>query len=142
MGEFSYSQPDDLSGYGDYSAGYGQAEYPEPGSPAAPPGPGGYGTDDFSAGYGSTDAAFGTEYDYQAGGYQEELASLIPQDVPLLGAILIEQGVLTPEALHEAMAKQHESGSSLAQILLDAGWAAPDQLVQALQIRATYGAAA
>lgn len=141
MGEFSYTQPDDLSGYGDYSAGYGQAEYPEPGMPAAPPG-GGYGSDDFSAGYGSADPAFTTEYDYQPGGYQQELASLIPQDVPLLGAILIEQGVLTPEALQEAMAKQHETGSSLAQILLEAGWAAPDQLVQALQIRATYGAAA
>lgn len=140
MGEFSYTQPDDFSqGYGDFSGGYGQQEYPQPGFP--PQGDAaGYGQDNFAAGYEGQNDAFG--YEYQEGGYQQEMAALIPQDVPLLGAILQEQGVLTPEMLQQAIAQQHETGSSLAQVLLDQGWAAPDQLVQALQIRASYGAAA
>lgn len=129
MGEFSYTQPDDFSGYGDFSQGYGQ---PEPGAGDLA----GYGQEAFSTGYESE------SYAYQEGGYQQELAALIPQDLPLLGAILLEQGVLSQETLQAAIAKQHETGFSLAQVLLDQGWAAPDQLVQALQIRASYGAAA
>lgn len=133
MGEFSYTQPDDFSGYGDFSQGYGQ-----PGTPAGEGA--GHGQEDYATGYEQPNESFG--YEYQEGGYQQELAALIPQGVPLLGAILLEQGVLSPEVMQQAIAKQHETGLSLAQILLDHGWAAPDQLVQALQVRASYGAAA
>lgn len=72
-------------------------------------------------------------------GYQQEAQALVPENTPMLGAILLEQGVLTQEALDAAIARQGERGESLAQVLLDGGLVAPDQLVTALQIRAAYG---
>jgi hypothetical protein len=109
MGEFSYAQPDFQAGYSeDFSFGYAE----QPGFEENPGPP--------------------------VAGYQEELAALIPQDIPLLAAILLEKGVLTNETLQAALAKQAETGDSLAQVLLEGGWAAPDQLVEALQMRASY----
>ena len=109
MGEFSYTQPDFQAGYG-YDDGF-QA------NPSTDP-----------------NAAQG----YQMAGYQAELAALIPTDMPLLAAILLEKGVLTQETVQAALRRQAEWGDSLAQVLLDGGWAAPDQLVEALQSRAAY----
>lgn len=71
-------------------------------------------------------------------GYEQEVASLVPEGIPMLAAVLHEKGVLTDETLHLALARQAETGDSLAQVLLEGGWAAPDQLVEALQIRASY----
>jgi hypothetical protein len=98
MGEFSYTQADDLSGeYADFNGGY----------------------DSF-------------------GGYQDEVAALVPENVPMLAAILMEQGVIDHAGVNLALARQAESGDTLVQVLLDAGLAAPDQLVMALQTRANY----
>jgi hypothetical protein len=103
-----------------------------------------YGQSDFTAGYGfegqgfEENPGYGTDGGYQMAGYQQELAALIPQDIPLLAAILQEKGVLSPETVAQALTKQAETGDSLAQVLLDGGWAAPDQLVEALQTRASY----
>lgn len=101
-----------------------------------------YGQSDFTAGYGfegqGDTPGYGTDGGYQMAGYQQELAALIPQDIPLLAAILQEKGVLGPEVVAQALAKQAETGDSLAQVLLENGWAAPDQLVEALQTRASY----
>jgi hypothetical protein len=102
-----------------------------------------YGQSDFQ-GYGYENTGFdpnqgyGAEPGYQMAGYQQELAALIPQDIPLLAAILMEKGVLTQETVAAALAKQAETGDSLAQTLMEGGWAAPDQLVEALQTRASY----
>jgi hypothetical protein len=110
MGEFSYGQPDYQAGYG-YESGF-----------------------DPNQGYAAGPADTG----YQMAGYQSELQALIPQDMPLLAAILLEKGVLSPETAQAALERQAETGDSLAQVLLDGGWAAPDQLVEALQTRASY----
>jgi hypothetical protein len=109
MGEFSYGQSDFQSGYG-FEGEAGQA-------PAA---------------------TYGTEPGYQMAGYQQELAALIPQDIPLLAAILMEKGVLDSNSVAQALERQAVTGDSLAQTLLDGAWAAPDQLVEALQTRASY----
>lgn len=98
--------------------------------------PDGLGYEDFSAGYGLEP---GQDPGQAFAGYQEEVQALVPEGVPLLGAILMEQGVLDEASLHAAMAKQAETGHSLAQVLLDENLAAPDQLVAALQLRASYG---
>lgn len=98
--------------------------------------PDGLGYDDFSAGYGLEP---GLDPGQGPSGYQDEVQALVPDGVPLLGAILLEQGVLDQPALQAAMAKQAETGFSLAQVLLDESLAAPDQLVSALQLRASYG---
>ena len=90
---------------------------------------------DFAAGYTGGDPnqqAFGYE------SYQQEVQALIPEGVPMLAAILMEQGVLPVDAMGAILAKQHETGDTLAQILLDDGYAAADQLVTALQQRAAY----
>jgi hypothetical protein len=50
----------------------------------------------------------------------------------------MEQGVLPAESIQAILARQQESGDTLAQILLDDGYAASDQLVTALQQRAAY----
>ena len=113
MGEFSYAQPDFEQGYG-YDAGFN----PNQGYEANP--------------------GYAPDQGYQMAGYQSELQALIPQDMPLLAAILLEKGVLSPETAQAALEKQAETGDSLAQVLLDGGWAAPDQLVEALQTRASY----
>jgi len=113
MGEFSYAEPDFQAGYG-YDAGF-----------------------DPNQGY-AADPAGASNQGYQMAGYQAELAALIPQDMPLLAAILLEKGVLSAETAQAAVARQAETGDSLAQVLLDGGWAAPDQLVEALQSRAAY----
>jgi hypothetical protein len=98
MGEFSYTQADDLSGgYADYNSGY----------------------DSF-------------------GGYQDEVSALVPENVPMLAAILLEHGVIDNDGVNTALSRQAESGDTLVQVLLDAGLAAPDQLVMALQTRANY----
>ena len=110
MGEFSYAPSD-------FQSGYGFEESPAGFDPAA---------------------SYGTEGGYQMAGYQQELAALIPQDMPLLAAILLEKGVLSQETAAEALERQAMTGDSLAQTLLDGGWAAPDQLVEALQTRASY----
>lgn len=95
-----------------------------------------YGHDvDFAAGYS------GDEPNQQAFGYeslQQEVQSLVPEGVPMLAAILMEQGVLPAESINAILVRQQESGDTLAQILLDDGYAAPDQLVTALQQRAAY----
>jgi hypothetical protein len=109
MGEFSYAQPD-------YQSGYGYEAAPAGGAPAP------------SGDYGA----------HGAYGYQDEVQSLVPEGVPMLGAILMEMRVLSPETLQQAMRKQAETGDSFAQVVLDGGWAAPDQLLQALQQRAAY----
>ncbi|MFN3431075.1 MAG: hypothetical protein ACK46X_14115 [Candidatus Sericytochromatia bacterium] len=113
MGEFSYAQPDFGQGYG-YDAGF-----------------------DPNQGY-ETNPGYAPDQGYQMAGYQAELAALIPQDMPLLAAILLEKGVLAQDTAQAALARQAESGDSLAQVLLEGGWAAPDQLVEALQTRASY----
>lgn len=90
---------------------------------------------DFSAGYDSPDPngqAFGYE------GYQQEVQSLIPEGVPMVAAILMEKHILSIEQINAILAKQSETGDTLVQILLDDGYAAPDQLVDALQTRAHY----
>ena len=94
-----------------------------------------YAQPDFQEGYGD----FSGYGEPTPGGYQAEVQALIPQDVPLLGAVLLEKGVLSDATLNAALARQAETGDSLAQVLLEGGWAAPDQLVEALQIRAAYG---
>lgn len=95
-----------------------------------------YGQDfDFSAGYDSPDPngqAFGYE------GYQQEVQSLVPEGVPMVAAILMEKGVIGPEQINAILHRQAETGDTLVQILLDDGYAAPDQLVDALQTRAHY----
>lgn len=110
MGEFSYGQPDLQAGYG-YDSGFDPNQGYAPGVP---------------------------DQGYQMAGYQAELQALIPQDMPLLAAILLEKGVLSPETVQAALALQAESGDSLAHVLLEGGFAAPDQLVEALQTRASY----
>ncbi len=95
-----------------------------------------YGQDfDFSAGY---EAADPNQQAFGYGGYQQEVQSLVPEGVPMLAAILMEQGVLPPESIQAILVRQQESGDTLAQILLDDGYAAADQLVTALQQRAAY----
>ena len=89
----------------------------------------------FSAGYDSPDPnsqAFGYE------GYQQEVQSLIPEGVPMVAAILMEKGTLSIEQINAILARQAETGDTLVQILLDDGYAAPDQLLEALQTRAHY----
>ncbi|MEB3284600.1 MAG: hypothetical protein VKN33_04875 [Candidatus Sericytochromatia bacterium] len=72
------------------------------------------------------------------GGYQEEARSLVPDGVPMLGAILLEMGVLDQGRLNSALERQLETGDSLAQVLMELDYAAPDQLLNALQTRANY----
>lgn len=109
MGEFSYTQA------GGANEAYGQESF------------------DFSSGYQTFDPGYGS-----AGGYQDEVAALIPENVPMLAAILMEQGVLSHEGLNRALQRQAETGDTLTQVLLDEGLAAPDQLMTALQTRAHY----
>ena len=102
-----------------------------------------YAQPDFEQGYGyepgfDPNQGYGAGEGYQMAGYQAELQALIPQDMPLLAAVLLEKGVLSPETAQAALARQAETGDSLAHVLLDGGWAAPDQLVEALQMRASY----
>ena len=92
---------------------------------------------DFNTGYGF-EAGFDSNPAGPVAGYQQELEALIPQGIPLLAAVLLEMGVIDQASLDAALGKQAETGDSLAQILLDEGFAAPDQLVQALQTRALY----
>ncbi|MDB5098947.1 MAG: hypothetical protein JWM80_3368 [Cyanobacteria bacterium RYN_339] len=80
---------------------------------------------------------FNASYD-SFGSYQDEVAALVPENVPMLAAILMEQGVIDNAGVNTALARQAESGDTLVQVLLDAGLAAPDQLVMALQTRANY----
>jgi hypothetical protein len=90
---------------------------------------------DFSAGYDGNDPngqAFGYE------GYQQEVQSLVPDGVPMVAAILMEKGLLSMDQVNAILARQSETGDTLVQILLDDGYAAPDQLVDALQNRAAY----
>jgi hypothetical protein len=95
-----------------------------------------YGQDlDFSAGYEGGDPS---QQAFGYAGYQQEAQSLVPDGVPMLAAILMEQGVLPAESIQAILARQQESGDTLAQILLDDGYAASDQLVTALQQRAAY----
>jgi hypothetical protein len=110
MGEFSYTQANSSN------EAYGQESF------------------DFSSGYeaDNTGIAAGPV------SYQDEVAALVPENVPMLAAILMEQGVIDNAGLHTALARQSETGDSLTQVLLDAGLAAPDQLVMALQTRAHY----
>jgi hypothetical protein len=77
------------------------------------------------------------EFSY-GGGYQNEVAALVPEGIPMLAAILMEMGVLSQEQAFSAVERQSQTGDSLAQILLELGYAAPDQLLNALQTRASY----
>ena len=110
MGDFSYTQA------GSSSEAYGQESF------------------DFSAGYETATPGISAG----PGGFQDEVAALIPENVPMLAAILMEQGVIDNTGLHTALERQAQTGDSLTQVLLDAGLAAPDQLVMALQTRAHY----
>lgn len=106
----------------------GEFSYAQP-DPAQ--GYGGYGGYDPNQGYGTYDPGYSS--------FQDEVQALVPEGTPMLAAVLLEMGVLTQESLSAALAKQQETGDSLAQVLLDGGWAAPDQLAVALQTRAAYG---
>lgn len=82
---------------------------------------------------------FSYQADFGAGyGYQAEVASLVPEGVPMLAAILMEKGVLSQEGLQAMQARQQQTGDSVAQALLDLELVAPDQLLEALQTRAYY----
>lgn len=76
--------------------------------------------------------------DFSYGGYQNEVRALVPEGVPMLAAILMEMGVLDATHVQAALERQAETGDSLAQILMELGYAAPDQLLNALQTRASY----
>jgi hypothetical protein len=90
---------------------------------------------DFAAGYQESEAS-----DFHSGyGFQAEAAGLVGEEVPMLGAILKEQGLLDDEKLAAALTNQLASGVTFAQVVLDLGFVAPDQLLQALQLRARYG---
>ncbi len=120
MGEFSYTPSEYTSeAYGEESFSTGYQSY-EPGY-------------DPNQGQGYGEAPLPA-----AGGYQDEIRALIPENVPMLGAILMEQGVVSHDALMVALDRQAETGDSLVQVLLDEGLAAPDQLVMALQTRGHY----
>jgi len=101
---------------------------------------------DYSYSQGNQDAFGHESYDYSGGGYdggfgggyQDEVAALVPEGTPMLAAILMEQRVFDAEGLHRALARQMETGDSLCQVLMDEGLAAPDQLLNALQSRAHY----
>lgn len=110
MGEFSYTQA------GASGEVYGQESF------------------DFSSGYQTFDSGHGAA----TGGYQDEVAALIPDNIPMLAAILLEQGVIDHAGLDSVLSHQAETGDTLTQVLLDTGLAAPDQLVMALQTRAHY----
>lgn len=82
---------------------------------------------------------FSYQADFGAGyGYQAEVASLVPEGVPMLAAILMEKGVLTQEGLQALLDRQHQTGDTVAQVLLELELVAPDQLLDALQTRAYY----
>jgi hypothetical protein len=81
----------------------------------------------------SYQADFGSGY-----GFKSEVAALVPEGVPMLAAILMEKGVLSPEGLQAVLNRQAETGDSVAQALMELGLAAPDQLLDALQTRAYY----
>lgn len=88
-------------------------------------------------GYGYGDQQAGGDFGY-GGGYQDEIRSLVPENVPMIAAILMEKGILSSEGLNVALAKQEETGDTLVQVLIDEGLAAPVELVEALQTRANY----
>ena len=50
----------------------------------------------------------------------------------LLGALLLEVGLLTSGQLEQALARQQETGLKLGQVLVDLGWITEDQLVEML----------
>ena len=133
MGEFNFNQ-----GYTeDFSFGYGYESRPVA-APAPPQAADnfGYAPD---AGYAPDDGA--QAFDGGAmGGYGQEVSALVDASgLPTLGAILVERGVLDPEAAHQLVARQYETGGTFAQVALDGGLVAPDQLVEALQMRQAYG---
>lgn len=110
-------------GYGQEQQGYGQDQ--------------GYGYGQAQQGYGQ-DQGYGYGYDAPAGvDYRSEVARLVPEGTPMLAAILIEQGILLQEGLQAALARQAETGDALAHVLIDLDLVAPDQLMAALQTRAS-----
>ena len=94
---------------------------------------------EFSYSHVESDAYYGAQ-DGHGGhaGYHQEIRSLVPEGVPLLAAILMEAGILDQSQLQNVLNRQHETGDSLAQVLLELDLVGPDQLMTALQTRANY----
>lgn len=57
---------------------------------------------------------------------------LATQKPQTLGSVLIEQGLLRPEQLNEALAEQRRSGQLLGKLLVDMGVASEEQVAQAI----------
>jgi len=57
---------------------------------------------------------------------------LATQKTQTLGSVLMEQGLLRPEQLNEALAEQRRSGQLLGKVLVDMGVASEEQVAQAI----------
>ncbi|MEB3187069.1 MAG: hypothetical protein VKP72_06485 [bacterium] len=60
-------------------------------------------------------------------------------NVPPLGMVLLEQGILTEDQMSEVLKTQLEQQLPLVQILLEGGFANQEQVLQALRVRPQYG---
>jgi len=60
-------------------------------------------------------------------------------NVPPLGMVLLEQGILTEDQMTEALKTQLEQQLPLVQVLLEGGFANQEQVLQALRVRPQYG---
>gem|GEM_PF-6664903 len=70
--------------------------------------------------------------------YRDEVQALVPDHVPLLAAILLEQGVLDQAKLAKVLERQVQTGESLATVMFELGIVGADQLITALQYRSSY----
>ena len=60
-------------------------------------------------------------------------------NVPPLGMVLIEQGILSEDQISEVLKTQLERQIPLVQVLLEGGFANQEQVLQALRVRPQYG---
>lgn len=63
-----------------------------------------------------------------------------PESKKRLGELLIEDGILAPESLEEALCHQKKSGGMIGQILIQLGYLSEEELIGALgrQLRIPY----
>jgi predicted transcriptional regulator len=70
--------------------------------------------------------------------FRDEVQALVPDNVPLLAAVLLEQGVLDQAKLAKVLERQVETGESLAAVMFELGVVGADRLITALQYRSSY----
>lgn len=89
-----------------------------------------------------------TEMDYssfnfdQFGAAATQSAPQQPQiaaELPVLAALLLQQGALAPEAAQQAVDHHRATGEPLVKVLLTGGLCSVDQIAAALALRPQYG---